>query len=274
MNNTKNQKFLLYLPLVLSFAYFVWWVGINFAHWPNRDNFTDSYSIIALAAGIAGLIGAKQWGLFKSRFGATIGYIALGLIFQFLGHFIYAIYFRVGNVELAYPSVGDIPFLLTGVFYILALYNLLKMIVVKGSIFKPIYILIISLALTIGLSTLVYLSYLHLGIPDKRGEIYTLLNIAYPLIQSIYFLIGIVALLQAKRMAGGKMFAAVLVLLIALVVQYAADFSFLYQDYHETWQAAGTNDLIYMVAYFMMAFSLLMIENVRKSVLLKGDSEK
>ena len=244
-----------------------WWLGIHLLHWESRDNYTDSYSIIALSSAIAGLIGAKQWGLFRSRFGAAIAYISLGLLLQFLGHLIYALYFRIGNVELAFPSVGDIPFLLTGVVYILGIYNLLKTIVVVGGIFQPKRVLLTSVAMSLSLSIFVWVSFLHFGAHDERGTIYSLLNIAYPLLQAIYFLMGVVALQQAGRMAGGKMFRAVQVLLIALVVQYAADFTFLYQDYHGTWQAAGSNDLLYVIAYGMMAFSLLMIENVRNNVL-------
>lgn len=271
--NTKKQRSLLYLPLILCLVYLVWWAGINFLDWPNRDNYSDSYSLVALSAGIAGLLAAKQWGMFKSRFGAAIGYISAGLLLQFLGHLIYAIYFRVGHVELAYPSIGDIPFLFTGVAYALGLYNLLRVIVGRGKIFQPVYVLVVSLLSTLFLSALVYVSFLHFGIHDSRGTIYSLLNIAYPTIQAVYFLLGVVALLQAKRMAGGKMFSAVLVLVLALLVQYAADFSFLYQDYHDTWQAAGSNDLIYVIAYGMMAFSLLRIENVRASIFSRFDSK-
>ena len=266
MNNTKNKRIFLYLPLLLCIVYIAWWAAINFLGWPNRDNYTDSYSLVALLAGVAGLMGAKQWGLFKSRLGATIGYISLGLIFQFLGHFIYALYFRIGHVELAYPSVGDIPFLLTGVAYILALYNLLKLLVVKGSIFRPVFVLITGITCTAILSYLVYVSFLKLGLHDERGSIYSALNVAYPVVQAVYFLLGLVALLQAKRMAGGRMFKAVLVLLVALIIQYVAEFSFLYQSYHNTWQPAGTNDLAYVIAYGLMAFAILMIENVRTGI--------
>jgi hypothetical protein len=263
MKKNKLQDSVLYIPLIIWVGFVVWWMLINVAGNGSRDNFTDTYSVVALATFVSGTIVARKWGLFKSRFGSVIGYFAIGLLMQFLGHFIYALYFRLGDVELAYPSIGDLPFLLTGVFYILAIYNLLKLIVVKRSVFKPRYVPVISVIITLILSWLMYVSFLNLAIHDERGIIYSVVNAAYPIIQVFYFLMGIVAILQAKRMAGGKMFLSVSIILAALVVQYAADFSFLYQDYHGTWEAAGSNDFAYLVAYGLMALAILMIERVR-----------
>ncbi len=274
MKISKLQDSVLYIPLIIWVGFVVWWILINVTGKGSRDNFTDTYSVVALATFISGAIVARKWGLFKSRFGSVIGYFAVGLLMQFLGHFIYALYFRLGNVELAYPSIGDIPFLLTGVFYILAIYNLLKVIVVKGNVFKPRYVPVISIITTLILSWLVYVSFLNLAIHDERGIIYSLVNAAYPIIQVFYFLMGVVAILQAKRMAGGKMFLSVSVILAALVVQYAADFSFLYQDYHGTWKAAGSNDLIYLVAYGLMGLSIIMIDVVRRRVIKSAGVEE
>lgn len=273
MKNKKSQQIALYLPLVICLGYIIWWLAINKLNVPNRDNFSDSYSLISLTAGLAGLVAAKKWGLFKSKFGAAIGFFALGLILQFLGHLIYGLYFRVGHVELAFPSVGDIPFLLTGFAYILGVYNLLKIIVFKGSIFKPRIVLIISTFITVIIGWLIYVGFLHLAIHDERGTIYSVVNAAYPLIQVFYFLIGSIALMQAKRMVGGKMLAAVSTMLVALIVQYIADFSFLYQSYHDIWKAAGSNDLVYVVAYGLMALSILMIDRTRRKIINNPVSE-
>lgn len=263
MKNNKIQQTALFIPLLMCVGFVVWWLAINLFDVPDRDNFTDSYSIIALIEAVVGIIAAKKWGLFKSKFGAAIGYFAVGLFLQFLGHFIYALYYRIGGIELAYPSIGDVPFLLTGVAYVLAVYNLLKVIVFKNSIFKPRVVLVVGMSITVGLAWLMYVAFLHLAIRDERGTVYSLVNSAYPIIQAFYFLIGIVALMQAKRMAGGKMLVSVSVMLVALIVQYVADFSFLYQSYNATWRAAGSNDLIYVIAYGLMALAILKIDRVR-----------
>ncbi len=266
MRNSRSQNLALYLPIVIFLVYIGWWIGINHFNAPSRDNFTDSYGLIAATGAISGVVVAKKWGLFKSSFGRALGFFAIGLFMQFLGQLIYALYFRLGNVELAFPSVGDIPFLLTGIFYILAIVNLLRVIVYKGSIFKPRTVLVISIALTVGLAWLMWVAFLHLAVHDDRGTIYSLTNAAYPIIQAFYFLLGLIAIMQARRMAGGKMLKSVSIVLLALVVQYAADFNFLYQSYKDTWQPAASNDLFYVFAYGLMAFAILMIDRVRRKI--------
>ncbi len=266
MKNNRRQNVALYLPILVFVIYVAWWIGINHFDLPSPDDFTDSYSLVALTGAISGIIVAKKWGLFKSKFGRALGFLSVGLFLQFLGQLTYALYFRLGDVELAYPSVGDIPFLLTGVFYVAAIYSLLKVIVFKGSVFKPRIVLLVSIIATVGLAWLMWIAFLHLAVHDERGTIYSLTNAAYPIIQAFYFLMGLIALMQARRMAGGKMLVAVSILLVALLVQYAADFSFLYQSYHDKWQAAGSNDLFYVIAYGFMAFAILIIDRVRRKV--------
>lgn len=264
MKRKTKSHFLLYSPLVIGLSWMVWWIFINFFGYEgSRDNFTDTYSLVALIGSVVGLIVAKKWGGFSSRFGKSIAFFAIGLGLQFLGQLIYGYYFRVLDVELAYPSIGDIPYLLSNVMYVLAVINILRVITPVGSFLKPLKVLVTSLVMSLGVLAAMYFGFLHLAAQDERGLIFQVVNIAYPLIQSVYFLFGLIALLQARRIAGGKMFWAVFVLLIALVVQYSADFMFLYQSYHDTWEAARLNDLIFVSAYTLMVLSILMINQVR-----------
>jgi hypothetical protein len=270
----KKNQVLLYLTLVVIVLLLLWWVGINFLSFNGQDNYTDIFPVSALIGGIGGLMVAKKWGFFSSRLGASLAFFSIGLMLQFFGSIIYTLYFRIGGIELAYPSVGDIPYLTTSILYVFAVYNLTKVIVVKGSIFKPLGVLVAAVVTTIVLGIALYVSFLNLAIDDPRGAIYSLVNVAYPVIQAFYFLIGIIALLQAKRMAGGKMLFSVSLLLVALIVQYVADFSFLYHSYHDTYQPAGITDLMYTFAYGLMALAILMIDRVRNGLFSKPSIKK
>lgn len=267
----------LYIPLFLAVTFLIWWLAINFFDVPNADNFADSISVVALTGSIAGFIAGKKWGLFKSKFGSSIGFFSLGLLMQFLGLLIYTLYFRVKGVELAFPNIGDVPLLLTSVFYTLGAYSLLKVIVFNNNPLKPMSIFFISTAVTIGLLSCMWLAFLRFGINDDRGTVYSILNVAYPLTQAFYFLIGLVAVLQAKRMSGGKMLKPVLIMLVALIVLYAADFVFLYQSYKESWQPASTSDLLYVTGFGLMALAILAIDHTRRMVAapsIKNDSKE
>ena len=54
----------------------------------------------------------------------------------------------------------------------------------------------------------------------------------------------------------------VLFILIALVIQYIADYNFLYQFSVNTWINGGYGDYIYLFSYFIMAMGLINLGQV------------
>lgn len=60
----------------------------------------------------------------------------------------------------------------------------------------------------------------------------------------------------------------VLFILLALAVQYIADYNFLYQAANETWRNGGYGDVMYMLAYLIMGLGLL---NLRVNYLEEGE---
>lgn len=264
MKNRVNQ--LITVLFFLSvFIWLGWWILLNvFNKGPSGDHFTDSYGVTAALGAIVGLLVARRWGGFKTKFGRAISFFALGMGLQFLGQLTYTLYFYIGNVELAFPSVGDIPYLLSNVFYIIAVSGLLGVLTYGKKFYKPLWITLVAIVATGLVLYLMSVSFLGIAIQDDRGTIYRVLNVAYPLIQAVYFGIGIIALLQSKILTGAKMFGSLVLLLLALMTQFAADFFFLYKSYHETWQPGGLSDLIYLIAYGLMGLSILWIDVVRR----------
>jgi hypothetical protein len=83
------------------------------------------------------------------------------------------------------------------------------------------------------------------------------LDFGYPFGQAIYISIAILAFLFSRRLLSGLMRPKILLILAALCMQYASDFTFLYQSHHNTWKAGGVNDYMYLIAYFIMTIALL-----------------
>jgi len=245
----------------------IWWIALNvFGRGPSADDFTDSYGIVALVGSVLGLTAAHRWGGFKSTFGRSISFFSLGMAFQFFGQLIYTLYFRLAGVEAAFPSWGDVAYMASNIFYIIAVAQLLRVICYPRKFYRPLYVVAAALAIT-GLVLLgMYKGFLNIGITDERGLIYQLLNAAYPLVQSIYFFLGLIALFQSKILAGARMFYAIALMTVALLTQFAADFTFLYKSYHETWIPAGISDLIYLIAYGLMGISIIMVDRVRRQL--------
>lgn len=266
----------LYQALVIIFSvsallWLAWWIGLHaFDAGPSPDNFTDTYWIVPLSAAVIGLAASRRWGGFKSTFGRALAFFSLGLGLQAVGQITYTLYYRFGDVELAFPSIGDIPYLLSNIFYIFALSSLLAFLYFKQKFYKPWWILVIALLITGGIVYAMTVSFLHIAVTDERGTLYSILNVTYPLIQSVYFLLGLIALLKSRILTGAKMFGSIALLLVALLTQFLADFTFLYRSYHGTWEPGGLSDLLYLLAYGLMGVSVIMIDVVRRRAINKG----
>ncbi len=242
----------------------LWWITIHARGltegWEN-DYFTLSYSIIALLGGVYGWVYAKKWGGLKSVLGSSLGMFSFGLLAQFIGQLLYSYYIFVVGVEVPYPSIGDAVFFISVLFYIYGAYLLAKVAGIKLSvgtlkgrlqaIFIPIIILLAS-----------YLVLLRGYEFDFSQKVIIFLDFGFPIGQAVYVSIAILALLISKNILGGMMRKPIMLLIIALIVQFIADFAFSYQFSHGTVYAGDILDLIYAVSYFLMAISLVSIGNM------------
>jgi uncharacterized membrane protein len=91
---------------------------------------------------------------------------------------------------------------------------------------------------------------------DLSNPVKVFLDFGYPLGEAIYISLGILTFILSRKFLGGLMRPKVLFVLFALLIQFIADYTFLYQSSKETWYAGGLNDYIYLVAYFLMSLAL------------------
>jgi hypothetical protein len=249
----------------LLFVFFVLcWVFINLRFKTNsfwHNLFSDTYGIVAAVGGLWGLRSAKKWGGFKSLMGKAISFFSLGLVFQAFGQFIYSIYYLYLKIETPYPSLGDLGYFGSIPFYIYAVLLLGKVSGVKISLKvlknKIQAVLIPVLGLTIS-----YFVFLHGYEFDWSAPLIVFLDFGYPLGQTVYISLAILTFLLSRKILGGIMKNRILIILAALVIQYIADFMFLYQFNRETWSAGKINDLTYLLAYFLMTQTLIQLKIV------------
>lgn len=222
------------------------------------------YQVIALFGAVCGLYLSRLWGGYKSLIGRVNLAFALGLLAQSFGQTIYSYYFFKGG-EVIYPSIGDIGFFGSVLFYIYGVLVLAQISGVKisvNSFFNKIQALVISLVLLI----LSYWIFLKDYIVDPGNITKTLLDFGYPLGQAFYVSIVLLILLLPRKVLGGIMKGPVIFFLVALVAQYFSDFTFLYQANNGTYVAGGIVDFMYFISYFLMAWSLIQLGSVFKKI--------
>ena len=266
----KKAKDTLQIITTIVFSAFVlWWTWIHFTQ-PAESNwgayFSDSYGVLALAGGLFGLFASKKWGGFKSILGKALVFFSLGLLFQAFGQATYTYYAHVLDVEAPYPSIGDVGYFGSIPIYILGVFYLSKTIGAKLSL-KSYKGKAWAIALPLLLLSLSYYVFLR-GYEFSDSKLVTFLDFGYPLGQAIYVAFALLAYVLSRKLLGGIMRNKILLILFALVVQYFADFTFLYKFNHDEWVAGGVNDLTYLAAYFVLITALLRMRhtNLNKSV--------
>ncbi|HEX7260154.1 MAG TPA: hypothetical protein VF272_04465 [Candidatus Saccharimonadia bacterium] len=222
---------------------------------PYNAAYTLTYGLLALFGGVGGLIVAHRWGGFKSLIGRALSAFALGLLAQEFGQLVYNYHIYVLDTE-PYPSLGDVGFFGSVLFYIYGIWLLAQAaglrVALKSHRNKLLLIVIPLIFLSISFS--VFLREYEF---DWSNPLTIFLDFGYPVFQTLYVSIAALTFIVSRKYLGGVMRPAILMLAGALTLQYICDFTFLYQVSHEAWYAGGWNDYLYTLSYAVMGLSLL-----------------
>lgn len=242
---------------------FLWWLYLLIIKQTSGESanlvWAASYQILALWGGIGGIIISHTWGGIRSIFGRAVLAFAIGLLCQVFGQSFFSFYNIILQVEIPYPSLADIGFFGSVIFYIYGIWLLAKSAGVKFSLRSTVNIIWVILIPLIML-LLSYYFFLKDYVMDEFSVIKIILDVGYPFGQAIYVAIAILTYVVCRSILGGIMRNKVLFILFALCVQYLADYNFLYQASHLTWINGGYGDLLYMLAYFLMTVGLLRLQ--------------
>lgn len=267
METKAKEKLAYYAASLIAAIYFVWW-GANYFFGSKGSTsfewYSDSYWLVAVVGAVCGLFVARQWGGFKSVFGRALLLFTLGLCAQIFGQLTYSYFALVKGVDAPYPSIGDIGFFSSILFYIWGVLLLSKAVGARFASAAPHQkgvAILIPLAI-LGASYALFLKDYEFG----GGALATLLDFGYPLGQASYLSLALLAYILSLKSLGGKMKNKVLLILFALFIQYVADFLFLFRFSREQWYAGDVSDLMYQVAYLLMTIALIQIGSVARQL--------
>lgn len=255
--------------LISLFIFFsLFWVYANSMPEDNdtiREIFSGSYGLLALVGAGFGFVASKEWGGRKSLVGKALLLFSIGLLLQEFGQISYSFYTFAFQEEIPYPSIGDIGYFGSIFFYIFGGITLVRALTSKQVLQSP-ATKIKAIAIPAILLAVSYFEFLKGYEVDSSAPVVTFLDFGYPFGQAIYISLGILIYLLSRKYLGGRMRPAVLLLLVALVLQYASDFVFLYQTSRETWVTAGFNDYMYALSYLVMGLALVQFSIVYESL--------
>lgn len=251
------------ISFIIFLGMLAWWGFLFFGlHSENTHAnlvWGSLYQVMAWWGGLFGLFSARMWGWHKSKMGRTVLYFSVGLLLQAFGQSAFSYYNMVLGQEIPYPSIADIGYFSSVLFYIFGIISVAR---ITGATFKIKELFgmlnaFIIPALMLAVSYAVFLREYEF---DWSAPVRILLDFGYPLGEAFYVSIAVLAFILSRSTLGGIMRTPLIILMFALVAQYVAEFNFLTQALHSTWVNGGYGDVLYLFAYFMMTISLIKIQ--------------
>jgi hypothetical protein len=254
--------------LVIYVILFIW--GLVSPQFSNEyfaggrffGDFPSIYAVLALYGAYCGFTASSRWGGFNSMMGKSLIYYSLGLLFQVFGQITYAYYSFFEHVSVPYPSLGDIGYFGSIPLHALGVYYLAKVAGVNLGL-KSYHNKISVIAVPGVILLLAYLLFLkNYTIDVFNAPLKTFLDFGYPFGQATYVSIALLTYQLSKNFLGGIMRKKIILIILALILQFLSDYTFLYQATVQTWSAGGLNDFMYLTSYLVMVISLEQFRNI------------
>ncbi len=252
---TRGDIALITYNFLLFTAY---WIVVWIKQSKELDHFLTLYFIVAIIGGIFTLQIGRKLSKQDKYLGRSMYMFSAGLIAQAFGQIVYFAYIVLTAWSIPYPSTGDLGFFGSMFFYLLGIYYLGRSFEIKISIhalfkkkiilFFPLTILIISYWFL--LQNYTFSSYKVLKI---------ILDFGYPLIEYLYISLALYILAMTKNILG-RMKLKIQLLTIALILQYVADYMFVYQTEYNMWSVMGFNDYVYLLSYTTTSIGLTLFK--------------
>jgi hypothetical protein len=267
MPNIIKKEWQIKIAILIFIFFTFWWLLNNFVfpHGSVRYDYfgdwSDLYGIMAVWGGVWGIAIARKWGGIRSVMGKAILFFSFGLFAQEFGQLSYSLYADFFPKVTIYPSIGDIGFSATIIFYISGILFLARASGVHISLrsFKnKIPAIVIPLIMLI----VGYQLFLQNYIFDWANPLKIFLDFGYPLGDACYISLAILAYLLSRGILGGAMRNKILFILFALVMQFITDYTYLYQSSRGTYSVGAIDDYMYFLAYFLMTVGLLQLKTV------------
>ncbi|MBP7860022.1 hypothetical protein KA001_03630, partial [Patescibacteria group bacterium] len=204
------------------------------------------------------------WGFLTSKIGRSIFFVSLGLLFWSLGTLIFAYYNLALGVEVPYPSIADVFYVLLYVFYTLGIFFLMystgATISIKKShgkflvAFVPIVVFLFSGYFLLDIGSLFSRNLLSFE---------SILDIFYPLGDSLLLTFTLLIIFLSVKYLGGKYKFPIYLLLLGFIIEYLADLFFSIKTADDTFFVGGPTDLMFLTSTYLVSLSLILFDSKR-----------
>jgi len=240
------EKFYL-LCIVLAFVSLIVYIYGYF----NREFIVTASNIIfpvyALLPTLSAYTVMKNYGL-KSILGYSMFAFFLGLLFWFLGEVVWTIYVLVYGIEVPFPSVADI-------FYVLGYLPLYFGLISYLNVFKDAFNRkVVSISIIAGLIVIIVTSLLIIpeALISSNNLIEAILAILYPIFDSALI---ILAMMGAVIFFGGRIWISWILISISFILLGIVEISYYYLELLGLIWEGHPLELIWLWVYIHLAIA-------------------
>lgn len=238
-----------------TILFFLWLQFTNTTSEPINNYSTLFSGLVFLISAIICFIYYKKIGE-KSNISTAILNTGISNILFAIGSFVWS-YNNFQGIEVPYPSLGDIAFILMPISFAFAIGSMMQ--TYKSSTSKSTAI-IASLVFII----LVSLMFFLVGKPEISGDLpfaENFFNFAYALSDSIYVGAGVSLLI----IAGGKMYKGIFVWVLAMFIITLADIIFSYRTAIEVVWNGDIADQLYTLSAIIFTYAVIYLAQTSES---------
>jgi hypothetical protein len=237
----------------------------------NQQQHINTYevmvTILPIVGGILGMMVARNYSSFKSSFGQGIIFVSLYLFIWGLGQAAWTYYVIFSKVEIPYPSLADIGYLLAIPPALYGVYKLSQAMGVKYALrtrVGKITLIVIPLLCIIA-------SYYLLIIVGRGGfpsadsiNIKFIVDLAYPTSDLAIIAFSLTTIVLTRKQLGGRFRVPLYAILLGFVLMYIADFGLSYTSNNNTYHSGCWVDYFWTVGIAVIAFGLIFLQPDRK----------
>ena len=219
--------------------------------------------IIPFLGAVAGFRNARLWGGFKSAIGKAVVLLSLGTFTWSIGMLFWNYFVFVAKIEVPYPSLADAAFILSWPLWALGVLSLSKATGVKFALrrIKGKVLLFIVPVVAIVSSYYLLIEVARGGVVELDGSNFwkMFFDLFYPIGSAVILAISLTFFSLSRDFLGGKYKVPVLILVIAFLINYLADFMFSYTTTNETYFNGHFVDFLFATAMYLLSMSLSLI---------------
>lgn len=265
------------------FALVIWWIFLNIYHLkssPLNLAFGFAFGLVPLCGGITGVVSSQRLLIKRSHIRKAVLFFSLGLITWGLGQMVWSVYNFFLNIEVPYPSLSDVGFIISWPLWGIGLYYLARatrsQYTSQVKVSKPPLIILSLLSITVVYYLLIIVA--RNGAIITHSDILTIFfDLAYPLLDIALIIEAILLYGSSFRYVKKTYRWPVYLVLVSVVLNFFGDFGFSYTTRLNEYYNGNWVDFVFTTTFYLVSIamnSLATMENYAVMTNNRSDSSK